>query len=387
MKKTMLLYLLIALSGAVSAQDRRAAQIDSMMSFAAGKGLFNGVLCVAEKGNMVYHKSFGYANYDTKEPVSEHTLFNLCSVTKQFTAMGILMLMERGKLGLDDSLRQYFPELPYSGVTLRHMLHHTSGLPDYMMQAMQHWDEDNEASNKEAIALLAANRPPVLFQPGDKFQYCNTGYILLATVIEQVSGMSYADFLQQNMFDPLGMVQSKVYRTVFDESKQRGIAYGYILDMQQGKMVLPENDPRYRKQVNTLTGTYGDGGVFSSSSDMWKWENALKTEQLVKKSTMEAAFTSGLLNNGQTAGYGFGWFVSRDAAGRKMVVHTGGWPGYRNAFIRYPDQDISILVLRNNEVEFMGIQPAVVNILEGKPFEMPKSSLAQALAIEKTGNK
>lgn len=102
---------------------------------------------------------------------------------------------------------------------------------------------------------------------------------------------------------------------------------------------------------------------------------------------MEAAFTSGLLNNGQTAGYGFGWFVSRDAAGRKMVVHTGGWPGYRNAFIRYPDQDISILVLRNNEVEFMGIQPAVMNILEGKPFEMPKSSLAQALAIEKTGNK
>ena len=175
MKKTMLLYLLIALSGAVSAQDRRAAQIDSMMSFAAGKGLFNGVLCVAEKGNMVYHKSFGYANYDTKEPVSEHTLFNLCSVTKQFTAMGILMLMERGKLGLDDSLRQYFPELPYSGVTLRHMLHHTSGLPDYMIQAMQHWAEGNEASNKEAIALLAAKRPPVLVQPVDRYKDCNQG--------------------------------------------------------------------------------------------------------------------------------------------------------------------------------------------------------------------
>ncbi len=377
----MLLYLLIAVSGAVFAQDRRAVQIDSMMSFAAGKGLFNGVLFVAEKGKMVYRKSFGYANYDTKEPITEHTLFNLCSVSKQFTAMGILILMERGKLGLDDSLRQYFPELPYSGVTLRHILHHTSGLPDYMMPAMLHWDEGNQASNPEAIALLATYRPPVLFQPGDRFQYCNTGYILLATVIEQVSGMSYADFLQQNMFDPLGMVQSKVYRTVFDESKQRGIAYGYILDMQQGKMVLPENYPRYHKQVNTITGTFGDGGVFSCSSDMWKWENALKTEQLVKKSTMEAAFTSGLLNDGQAAGYGFGWFVSRDAAGRKQVAHTGGWPGHRNAFIRYPDQDISILVLRNNEIEFMGIQPAVVNILEGKSFEMPRYSSEQVLAL------
>lgn len=380
MKKKFLLYLLIACSCALSAQDRRAAQIDSLMTFAAGKGLFNGVLLVAEKGNIVYHKAFGYANYETKEPITEHTLFNLCSVTKQFTAMGILMLMEQGKLGLDDSLRQYFPELPYR-VTLRHMLHHTSGLPDYMQLGMQYWQEGNTATNKDAIELLATYRPPVLYPQGERFQYCNTGYILLASVIEKVSGMSYADFLQKNIFDPLGMVQSKVYRTVFDESKQRGIAYGYVLDLLHAKMVLPKNHPQFKKQVSTITGTYGDGGIFSCSSDLWIWENALKTEKLVKKSTMEAAFTSGTLNDGRAAGYGFGWFVAGDTEGRRLVQHTGGWPGHRNAFIRYLDRDITILVLRNNEMDFMGIQPAVANILEGKPFTMPKTSLAQALAM------
>lgn len=202
----------------LSAQDRRTAQIDSMMTFAAERGLFNGAIFVAEKGKLLYHKGFGYANYETKEPVTENTLFNLCSVSKQFTAMGILMLMEQGKLTLDDSLRRYFPELPYSGVTIRQMLHHISGLPDYMMLGMQYWEEGNEAGNKEAIGLLATYRPPMLFAPGEKFQHCNTGYILLGTIIEKVSGLSYPEFLKQRIFDPLGMVQSKVYRTVFDET-------------------------------------------------------------------------------------------------------------------------------------------------------------------------
>ena len=381
MKKRLILPLLIFVSTCLRAQqDTRVARIDSMMTFAAEHGLFNGSIFVSEKGKLLYSRSFGYANYDTKEPVTENTLFNLCSISKQFTATGILMLLEEGKLTLDDSLRQYFPELPYS-VTLRQMLHHISGLPDYMQLGMQYWKEGNIAANREAIALLAEHKPPMLFQPGEKFQYCNTGYVLLAAVIEKLSGLSYADFIRQRIFEPLGMQQSRVYRTVFDETTQKGIAFGYVIDPGQARMVLPENYAPYQKQVTTLTGTFGDGGIFSSSHDMWIWEKALENNTLLKKTTLEAAFTSGLLNDGRPAGYGFGWFVAKDGEGRRLVQHTGGWPGHRNAFIRFPDEDVTLLVLRNNEVDFMGMQPAVINILENKPFNMPKTSLAQALCM------
>lgn len=372
------LFLLFATS--LHAQDARVARIDSMMTFAAGHGLFNGSIFVSEKGKLLYHISFGYANYDTREPVTENTLFNLCSVTKQFTAMGILMLMEEGKLNLDDSLQKYFPELPYT-VTLRQMLHHISGLPDYMQLGMQYWKEGATASNREAIALLAEYKPAMLFTPGERFQYCNTGYILLASIIEQVSGMGYADFLKKRIFEPLGMTQTRVYQTVFDESRQKGIAYGYVIDPEQAKLILPKNFAPYKKQVTTITGTYGDGGIFSCSHDMWLWEQALEAGRLVKKETLEAAFTSGLLNNGQAAGYGFGWFVSTDPEGRRLTQHTGGWPGHRNAFIRFRDSDVSLLVLRNNEIDFMGMQPAAIRILEGKSYNMPKTSLAQALCM------
>jgi CubicO group peptidase (beta-lactamase class C family) len=381
MKKLLILPLLTFLAACLQAQqDPRVARIDSMMTFAAEHGLFNGAIFVSEKGKLLYNKSFGYANYDTKEPVTENTLFNLCSISKQFTATGILMLMEEGKLTLDDSLRLYFPELPYR-VTIRQMLHHISGLPDYMQLGMQYWPEGNTAANKEVIELLAVHQPPMLFQPGEKFQYCNTGYVLLAAIFEKLSGRSYADFVRQRIFEPLGMKQSQVYRTVFDESAQKGIAYGYVIDPTRAQMVLPENYPPYKKQVTTITGTFGDGGIFSSSHDMWIWENALKNNKLLKKQTLETAFASGLLNDGRPAGYGFGWFVAKDGEGRRLVQHTGGWPGHRNAFIRFIDEDVTLLVLRNNEVDFMGIQPAVINILESKPFTMPKTSLAQALCM------
>jgi YVTN family beta-propeller protein len=373
----------------IRAQPATVAALDKMMAFAEANQCFNGVLLVAEKGKVLYHKGFGYANYETKTPVTETTLFNLASIAKQFTAMGIMMLREQGKLGYDDSLSKYFPRLPYKGVTLRHMLHHTSGLPDYLSLLADQWPESRMPVNADAIAFLEKHKPPAKFKPGERHEYCNTGYMLLASVIEQVSGVSFDQFLQKYVLKPAGMQNTRVYLPGI-HAPIPGLATPYAFDHATGTFVPTNQYPPYQRQVSTLEGVYGDGGIFSCSADLIKWDRALKTEKLIKKQTLNEAYTNGLLADGKPigpVGYGFGWFLPNDPAQGKIVQHTGGWAGSRQAFIRYLDKDRTILVLRNNEVAFGSIQKAVEGILDGKKdWEMPKTTLAFVLALAAQGD-
>ena len=357
------------------------AEIDSMMTAAATDGLFNGVIVVVDKGTVVYKKGFGYADEQKKIKNDEHTAFNLCSISKQFTAMAVMMLEAQGKIRLEDELSTYIPELPYKGITLRHLLIHTSGLPDYMILAMNYWPEGNNYSNKEAIDLLVKYKPPVQFPPGERFQYSNTGYMLLAAIIEKTSGTSYASFLENEIFKPLGMKNSFVYTPLNNEKNKPNVAKGYVFERLKAASVESDQSAFFGKQVKTIIYPLGDGGVFSTASDMIKWHDALKSNQLLKQELIQRAFSSGKLNDGRDANYGFGWFIVNDPANGKVIQHTGGWPGFRNAFIRTLEKDRMLLVLRNNEVEFRGIQPAINSILENKPYNMPQSSLGYAFAF------
>ncbi|HEV7782743.1 MAG TPA: serine hydrolase [Chitinophagaceae bacterium] len=371
---------LFSISGTCFCQDK-TAEIDKMMDSAWRNGYFSGMITVAEKGRIIYNKGFGYADIEKKQKIDENTLFNLCSVTKQFTAMAIMMLKEEGKLGYDDELARFFPSLPYKGVTIRQMLSHISGLPDYMILAMEEWPEENNYGNKEAIELLARYQPPLFFIPGEKFQYSNTAYMLLASIVEKLSSKTFAGFLKEKIFVPLHMDRTFVCTKEENEAMKTNIAKGYVWDRQTLANTPAENSDQFSKQVRTIIYPIGDGGIFSTASDMMKWEQALKTEQLVKQSVLQEAYQSAKTNDGKEAGYGFGWFVVKDPANGKIVQHTGGWPGFRNAFVRYLDKDRVLLVLRNYEMEFRGIQPAVNNILEGKPYTMPQPSLAYAFAF------
>jgi CubicO group peptidase (beta-lactamase class C family) len=363
-------------------QDK-VAEIDKMMQYASDNSLFSGVIMVADKGKVIYNKGFGYADIENKKSIDENTLFNLCSITKQFTAMGIMILKEQGKLLYDDKLIKYFPNLPYPNVTLRQILNHTSGLPDYLDMLYKGWTDSKIPTNSDAIAMLEKNKPALLFTPGDKHQYCNTGYMLLASLIEKVSGLSYADFLSRNIFQKTGMTHTLVYSPVLSKTTPGNLALPYTFDYAKGKAVLTVNFEPYHRQVTVLDGTYGDGGIHSTANDMIKWDNALKSELLVKKATLGEAFTNGILNDGKPIaapnGYGFGWFILNDPLHGKYVHHTGGWPGFRQAFIRYLDKERTLLVLRNNEVAFSSIQKAIENILDGKPYIMPQTGMAYAL--------
>jgi CubicO group peptidase (beta-lactamase class C family) len=175
--------------------DKRPDTIAAFLKSQAEHFNFNGTVLVAEGGKVIYQGSFGLADYYAGRPLNDSSLFELASVSKQFTATGILLLRERGRLSLTDSLRMFFPELPYSGITLHHLLTHTSGLPDYESLMESRWNRSRIAHNNDVIALMASEKPPVHFAPGTRWEYSNMGYLLLASIIEKVSGKSFAAFM------------------------------------------------------------------------------------------------------------------------------------------------------------------------------------------------
>lgn len=343
----MIVLAVIACSAPEKKPDPIVASIDSVMNSVADTAGFNGNILVAKNGEIIYRKSFGYSNYDTKEMLNDSSMFELASVSKAFTAMSIMMLKEEGKLSYDDDVRKYLPELPYQGMTIRHFLQHTSGIPDYEAPEFN-WQRDKIGYNADILKTMAEVKPAVYFKPGEKWQYSNSAYALLAIITERVSGQSFSDFLSQRIFEPLNMTRSRIYNT--RRSKKEIIpnyAFGYVYSDSLKKYMLPDSLKEYW-YVYSLDGIYGDGVVNSTTGDLFKWNKALYTDQLVPKATLEEAFVSGKLNSDSLHNYGFGWFIENDSINGRVVSHTGGWPGYGNLFTRFLDRGDCIIVLTNN---------------------------------------
>jgi CubicO group peptidase (beta-lactamase class C family) len=356
-------------------------QIDSVLTASYKEQKLNGNVLIAEKGAIIYQKSFGKANEATNKDLDAESVFELASVSKQFTAMGIMLLKKQGKLSYDDSLRKFIPELPYYNITIRQLLHHTSGLPDYMDLFMKNWDSTKIATNQDMIDQLSKYKPAVLFTPGEKWEYSNTGYALLATIIEKVSGKSFGDYLDKYIFKPLEMKRTMVYRRRFEKKEVDNYAYGYVFDKMKNKFVLPDSLAETARMVYSLDGIVGDGTVNSTSNDLLKWDRALYTEQLVPKEMLAEAFTPGILNDGKNTTYGFGWILTDMKGIGKVVSHTGGWPGYSTVIERHLDTDKTIIFLRNHDIPVMVLQK-IRNILYGIKEE-PKNEIVVSTEILK----
>lgn len=347
MRKILLLALL-AYTGIANAQDNRIKKIDSLFTSLSAKNEFNGNVLIAEKGAVVYKKSFGLRDEAKKLPLDDNSIFELASVSKQFTAMGVVLLEQKGKLKYDDPVAKYIPELGfYNGVTVRQLLNHTGGLPDYMQLIGTKGDTTKINTNKDIIALFAKEKPAAVFTPGSKFEYSNTGYALLASIIEKASGKTYAAFLADNIFKPLKMENTFVYTRRLAPKKIDNYAYGYVFDANQ-KKVLPDNDPN-NNYVVCLDGIVGDGTVNSTTADLLKWDRALYTDKLVSKKSLELIFTPPVLPNDEKTNYGFGWMINKSDDYGKIANHSGGWPGYVTFIERQMDNDKTIIVLQNNE--------------------------------------
>ena len=326
-----------------SLSSKLTPKLDSLFSTEKD---FSGVVLVAEKGKLVYHKAFGYRNFDAKEAMDTTSIFELASVSKQFTGMIVMMLKEEGKLNYDDAVEKYIPGLPYRNITIRHLLTHTSGLPDYLEVMDQHWDKTKIAGNPECIEYLIKYAPPKHFEPGEKYEYSNTGYMLLASVAEKASGIDFISFARTRIFVPLKMTSTDI-RSHDEKSMLRNIAWGHIWVAEKNAFIRADSMPA--NDYNTWLGNRkGPGRISSCTSDLLKWDQTLYKGRLVNDSTLNEAFKPMKLNSGELSNYGFGWSLENHPQSGRVVRHSGGNPGYITHIVRYIDANKTIIMLCNN---------------------------------------
>lgn len=324
-------------------------QIDSLVQLKYNAAHFNGCVLAINDSGIVYKNCVGYTQFETKTPLNDSSVFELASCSKQFTAFAILLLIEQGKLNYNDPLSKFIPELPYKNITIEQLLNHTSGLPDYMEMLEKNWDKKSIATNSDVIQCFKKYKPKKEFKPGKRYEYSNTGYLMLSSVIERVSGSSYADFLQEFIFKPLGMKNSRVYTT--RRSKKEIIenyAYGYVFSKGLKKYMLPDSLAEY-DYVYYMDGITGDGMVNSTINDLVIWDNALREKKLLSAATIDKAFSKGKLKSGIEFEYGYGWEIQDEQGYEKIVYHSGSWPGYITYIMHFVDQKRTVIVLSNNE--------------------------------------
>lgn len=345
--KATTLFLFLSIGNICFAQAR-IQKINQLLDSLFLQQKFNGNILIAEKGEIIYNRSYGIANETTREKLTQKSIFELASCSKQFTAMAIVILKEKGKLNVDDKISKYIPELSnYGTISIKNLLHHTGGLPDYMSIMDTVWDKSNIATNNDIIAVFSKLKPKVLFEPNSKHEYSNTGYALLATIIERVSGMAYADFLKEYIFTPLKMKNSFVYNRRLAPKKIKNYAYGYLFIKSQNKYILPDEFEK-TKMVYWLDGVVGDGTVNSNVIDLLKWDRALYAAKLVSSESINEIFSNGQLNDGSTGKHGFGWRIVDTEEFGKIAKHSGGWPGYMTYIERNLDNDKTIIILQNH---------------------------------------
>ncbi|CAI2768169.1 serine hydrolase [Flavobacterium collinsii] len=350
---TFIFSIIISIISIVNAEaQNKAAAIDNLMKHCSANGIFNGTILVSEDGKVIYKKAFGYLNNETKQKLTTKSVFGLASVSKQFTAMGIMILQERNKLSYSDKLIKYFPELPdyAKDITVRNLLNHTSGLPQYY----EYTDKDN-LHNSEILKILI-NRNQLDFKTGEQYVYNNGGYVLLALIIEKISNQPFEAFLKENIFDPLEMKNTLVCSDSLFRIRNRAIGYTRIGETDDFRISHT-----------------GSTSMISNVDDLFLWEQSLYGQKLVSNKTMDEAFMSVFLNNGSISNYGFGWKIKNHKQD-KTVEHSGSDFGYRTFIKRNLTKNNSYILLTNNgdAVALNEINGAIDNILEVNAYELPK---------------
>ena len=322
------------------------------------KDCFNGAWLYAEHGEIVSKGALGFRDPENTLPIAEDTIFQLASVSKNFTAAAVMLLVREGKLDLEDEITKYFPEIPYPGVTVRQLLSHTGGVPDYFDDAdwfIKVWKEEKRVpGNDEILRFLRETRAKPYFAPGEGLHYSNTGFNLLALLVERLSGVPYEDFLQKNIFEPVGMRSTRCCHIRRDGVPFENYAQATVFE--EGKWVA-DVDSEEDGDVVAFDGLNGDDYVFTNIFDMLKWDRALREGRALTLEEQQRMYTPAKLTNGEDAvydeddglGYGFGWAVGRDEKLGLVVSHSGGMPGVATWFERFLEADRVLVILSNRD--------------------------------------
>lgn len=327
--------LILVLGAACATGGGREPRVTVADLFTAysGSAVPGASVIVIQGGAVIERRAFGMADLERRVPATPETDYRLASVSKQFTAMAVMLLARDGKLRYDQSVRDFLPELPASagGVTVRHLLNHTSGLYDY--EGLIPESRTTHLDDSDVLALLAA-KDSVYFPAGTQYRYSNSGYVLLGLIVARVSGMSFPSFLRARIFEPLSMRATVMHVEGADTIPHR--AYGYS----------PRGGGFVQTDQSVTSATLGDGGIYTNVDDMARWDLALYGAELVDSATLDLATTPPQLPAGAETQYGFGWFVD-SYRGEKRWRHTGETSGFRNAIQRFPRRRLTIIVLTN----------------------------------------
>tara|TARA_B100000035_G_scaffold78207_1_gene65318 strand:+ start:5495 stop:6637 length:1143 start_codon:yes stop_codon:yes gene_type:complete len=316
--------------------DARQNKIDDYFSRKYKRKQFNGNILFAENGKIISHKSYGYANLKTKEKLTENHSFQLASVSKPFTSVAILQLIENGQINLNDTLQKFFPNFPYEGITIHQLLCHRSGLSQYthFCDAPDSiWpDKSKTINNQDVIDIISKINPLINYPPDRRYYYCNTNYLLLASIVKKISGIEFKQYLKENIFSPIDMNNSIVYdRTNFND---------LIMPTQGYENRTPWEDVY-------LNGVVGDKGVYSTTMDLLKFDRALEKNLLINDSLKKLAFSKKNKDYNRNKNYGYGFRLKDHNKYGKIVYHTGWWKGYRSYYIKVLKKDQTIIILNN----------------------------------------
>lgn len=296
---------------------------------------FNGAVLVAKNEKILYSNQIGIADFKKKAPLKKESVFQLASVSKQFTAAAIMLLNERKKVRLTDTVNRYFPDFPFKNVTIKNLLNHTAGLPKYFWVAEHKWLKEKAPTNSEMMTFLESSDVQRYFKSGRNFDYSNTGYFVLASIVEKVSGTSFSSFLKSNIFEPLQMKHSYVYSFENDSIKKDQLD-GYRL----------HRGWRHLKIKGTVNDAIvGDKNVYTTAEDLFKWTHGLNTGRLLTKESLALMYSKGETIYGREVPYGFGFRI--DTKREKSIYHHGKWNGFSTGLTKYLEDDLVVIVLEH----------------------------------------
>jgi len=355
-------------------------KIDSVLTISQQNKQFNGVVIYADTTGVVINKSYGYTNINKQTPLDEHSIFEIASLSKPFTATLIMRMIELNYFTLESKLIEFFPKLPYKNITIKHLLQHTSGIPDYHDHIVsKYWDRKMQLSNDTLFTLFEKYAPKSIFNPGEKFEYSNTGYYFLAGIAEKASNETYDNLLKKYVLEPAGMQNTK--RTLFAQNEPN-FAIGHELSIQQSKYVIL-NEYEYPEN---LVLTYfmdrkGPGGISSNTIDLWRFSEAIKSNKILNKNSTEQMFTPGVLNDGTKTNYGLGWQVIIGKDKTRYIHHRGGTSGYRSYFMMIPGNGFYAFLTNSQNPYYDSIKSSIENAITGRKIKPIKHSGVEYLKL------
>jgi len=311
--------------------------IDILFRDLVGPNTPGATVAIYRDNRIAFAKAYGCADLAKPTPAQLHTNYRIASVTKQFTAMAIMQLAERGKLAYNDPISRFFPDFPEIGqhITIRHLLNHTSGLTDYEVHIPPGRTE--QLKDRDVLEILKS-QPDAYFPPGTQYRYSNSGYALLALIVERASGQDFATYLNDHIFAPLGMTGTVAYEQGVSTVPHRAMGYCHT-------------DTGWQDADQSMTSAVlGDGGIYTSVVDYFRWDQALYTDQLVSRETLAEALTPARLADGTPTNYGFGWRIDQ-RHGVNVIHHDGGTSGFNTAVRRVPQRNLAVVIFTNRAGE------------------------------------